>query len=162
MPSRKLMNRGERMQWVGPPMTQDLCHAHVYSRRRSLPRGDGSLVQPILGPQNSKKVLGSNPVQCRWNSCRSSANELDLGLPTIWQVKSAVVLQKKKKKTKDHHCCHTCGKRTRQTTRQQVTEPNYIILSRNRQQVARYKIKLQQDSGEEKVLAILSDKVIQE
>jgi hypothetical protein len=43
----------------------------------------------------SQKVLGSYPVECSWNSCQPSANELELGVPTACQVGSAVVLQKK-------------------------------------------------------------------
>ncbi len=50
--------------------------------------------QPILGPQ--KKNLGSNPVECRWNTCQSSANDLHLAVPTACHVGSAVVVQKKK------------------------------------------------------------------
>jgi len=37
-------------------------------------------------PETSKKVLGSNLLVCRWNSCQPSANEIDLGVPTACQV----------------------------------------------------------------------------
>jgi len=44
----------------------------MFKEQWSYPRGDGSLVW------TSKNVLGSNPLECRWNSYRK-ANELDLG-----------------------------------------------------------------------------------
>ncbi len=38
-------------------------------------------------PKFKEKVLGSNPVACRWNLCQPSANELDLGVPKAsWVV----------------------------------------------------------------------------
>jgi hypothetical protein len=49
-----------------------LCACSCLKQQWSYPRGDGSLVW------TSKKVLGSNPLECRWNSYRK-ANELDLG-----------------------------------------------------------------------------------
>jgi hypothetical protein len=52
---------------------------------------------PFWDAGTSKKVLGSNPVECRWNSCWPSANELDLGVATACQVRSALVFQKRKK-----------------------------------------------------------------
>lgn len=50
-----------------------LCACSCLKEQWSYPRGDGSVVW------TSKKVLGSNPLECRWNSYRPFANELDLG-----------------------------------------------------------------------------------
>jgi hypothetical protein len=49
------------------------------------------------GPQKGLWVQTSNPVECRWNSCQPSANELDLGLSMACQVRCVVVLLSKRK-----------------------------------------------------------------
>jgi hypothetical protein len=48
---------------------------------------------------NRSWVQSFKPSACRWNSCRPSANELDMGVPMACQIGSAVVLQNEKKKT---------------------------------------------------------------
>lgn len=41
--------------------------------------------------------MPQTPVMCRWNSCQTLANELDLGVPTVCQVGSAELCFKREK-----------------------------------------------------------------
>jgi hypothetical protein len=55
-------------------------------------RGDGSLVWPFWDLAATKRSWDQTQWWARWNSCRASANELDLGLPTACQVGFAIIM----------------------------------------------------------------------
>lgn len=50
------------------------------------------------GTQGAQKVLGSNPVMCRWNTCWPSGNEVDLTWGCQLLVRSVVLPKNKSKK----------------------------------------------------------------